>query len=632
MKLTTALPFALTLGLLAVPATAQQQLLPYLPEDTFMVMSVPDINASMVDFEQMPLAKIWREEEVKKFLADAQTQLQAKFDAMMKEAEEMHSKGAFPVDPKKLMSLRMRGMTFAITKMELKKGDNGPEPELGVMMHMDFGDSAEQWQSLAKMGMDLLEKNSPMKMKREESKVGDTQIITMTVPDAPNAGAMGLNVAMLKNGMLIGTLKDQVRSVLENMQADKKVLSASASYKSLAKHLSVEGAEMEMYMRPSALIDFVMQSADIAKEMSGGAEEVDVAMMKRVVDSMGLRSLQSMGMTCSYVDGKAQWHGYVVSPAPERKPLIEGVLGSSNKVLDQTFLKWVPKDAVHVGAGTLEPMAVYDGIMQAIKASGEEESKKAMAAMEAMEKQMGFSMRDDLCAALGETYAWWNLAITTNPTPPETAMVMKVKDDAKLLKVIRAIVEMTDGKLAIDESEKRGVKSYQLRVTEDPFAGMGMNIMESLTPTFAFKDGYMVAAFNASDIRRVFKMMDRKEDETTAAADIRGNKEFAAYAGQIPKDIQSLSFTDWKAQTESLYQVITSVLAIIPPNEDLPIDTTMLPDAATMTKHMFGALSYVKADAEGYSWTMTHPLGAEVVMPFVMGLVGGMVIPNVMRR
>lgn len=100
MKLTTALPFTLTLGLLAVPATAQQQLLPYLPEDTFMVMSVPDINASMVDFERMPLAKIWREEEVKKFLADAQTQLQAKFDAMMKEAEEMHSKGAFPVDPR----------------------------------------------------------------------------------------------------------------------------------------------------------------------------------------------------------------------------------------------------------------------------------------------------------------------------------------------------------------------------------------------------------------------------------------------------------------------------------------------------------------------------------------------------
>ena len=233
----------------------------------------------------------------------------------------------------------------------------------------------------------------------------------MTAPDAPRAGAMGLNVAMLKTGMLIGTLKDQVRTVIENMQADKKVLGASANYKNTAKHLAVEGAEMEMYMRPTALMDFIMQSADIAKEMSSGAEDVDVGTMKRVMDSMGLRSLQSMGMTCSYVDGKAMWNGYVVSPAPERKPMIEGILGSSNKVLDQTFLKWVPKDAVHVGAGTLEPMAVYEGIMQAIKASGEEESKKAMAAMEAMEKQMGFSLRDDLCAALGETYAWWNLAI-----------------------------------------------------------------------------------------------------------------------------------------------------------------------------------------------------------------------------
>ena len=71
------------------------------------------------------------------------------------------------------------------------------------------------------------------------------------------------------------------------------------------------------------------------------------------------------------------------------------------------------------------------------------------------------------------------------------------------------------------------------------------------------KDENGRVAFTMTDRLRVdpeyFQRMDRKDDEPKN--DIRGNKEFAAIAAQIPAGVSEVSFTDWKANFESLYQV-----------------------------------------------------------------------------
>ena len=57
--------------LLSLPATTQKRSIqPYLPESTAMVMSFPDINASLRELQQMPLAKMWGEDELQDFVAD----------------------------------------------------------------------------------------------------------------------------------------------------------------------------------------------------------------------------------------------------------------------------------------------------------------------------------------------------------------------------------------------------------------------------------------------------------------------------------------------------------------------------------------------------------------------------------
>src|SRR5690606_20320246 len=111
--------------------------------------------------------------------------------------------------------------------------------------------------------------------------------------------------------------------------------------------------------------------------------------------------------------------------------------------------------------------------------------------------------------------------------------------------------------------------------------------------------------------------MDREDDPS---GDIRSNEEFAPYLEQMPEGgLSSLSFTDWKAQFESLYQLATSVLAFVPIGDEIPFDLSLLPDSSTLTQHLFGAVAWSTWDETGFRTTSIGPFGPEVV-----ALVGGL--------
>jgi hypothetical protein len=587
--------------------------LPYLPEGTVLAISVPDLDASLNEFRAMPLAKMWREEEVQNFVRDAHEMVQLEFTKLIGKAKEMHAAGKLPVDPDQLLNLRVKGGAFAVTRLGIEMGDFGPMPNIGVVLHLDFGDSAPQWFALLETGLAMLEQTGVFE--RENLEVGKVKLMSFVPKDNPPGLAMGLNLAMVGNGLMIGTLRDDVRATVENMAKGTHVLAATTRYKNSVKHLAVEGAEAEVFMRPDPLLDFALQGLGIAVEHESDLSWLDVDGLGRAFEALGLRSIHSIAGVSSYKDGKAVSTSYMVAPAPDRK----GLLSGANKVLDTGFLKWVPKDAVNFSAATFESMSVYDAAVSALQAYDPKVAEQLMAVLAEKEKAMGFSVRDDLFGAIGDSLVTWSMPMASITTPPELAFLIKVNDEQKIVKVLKALTSMSDGMVDLDEAEKRGVKTFQFRINIDPMQGMGMNPLEALNPSFAFKNGYLVAGFSPSDIRRVFQRMERADDDPKG--DIRGNKEFAAFAASLPEGIQSLSFTDWKAEFEGYYQMISSLLAFVPQSEDIPFDMQMLPDASTLTKHMFGSLSWSKADGNGFASTTISPFGAEVPI-LLVALIG----------
>ncbi len=615
------LPALASIALLAVPAAAQGSILPYLPQKTVFVVSAPDLPMSMAEFAKMPVAKMWAEEEVQNFLADVKELVAKQFAKGMAQAKEMHAQGALPIDPEQLLNLRVNGVTFAVTQLEVTMGDFGPLPKIGVVLHLDFGESAPTWNSLIQMGLGMMEANAGDELVKKEAKIGDVQMLSFEANDARGI-EMGLHIAMVPGGVLIGTLADDVRGIVENMQKKTPVLTASEQYKAIAKHLTTDGAECEMFVRLDPLVEFGLSALRLGASLNEEMKVVDMDGVERAIQAMGLRNLGSSGSTYNYLDGKCVSRSHSAQSG--------GAATAAVKTIDMSFLKWVPKDAVGFSASTLNVASIYDTLLAGLQAYDPEFAKQAVGHLAEIEKQLGFNVHDDLFGSLGDHLITWSMPMGTISSAPEVAILMKVNNEDKLVKVLKSLAQLSNGLVEIEEGEKRGLKAYQIRINFDPTQGMGgMNPLDMFQPTFAFKAGYMVLGFSASDVKRVFQRMDREDDPK---GDIRSNKEFTAIASSLPSGIDSVSFTDCKAQFESYYQIATGLLAFVPMGEDVPIDMSLLPDSGTLTKHLFGSLSYSKTDGMGSESVSVGPFGPEMGLAVVAAVAGALATVGWMRR
>jgi len=600
MKLISTVSLA-AIALLAAPASAQG-ILPYLPKDTLLAMSAPDLSMSMAEFQQMPLAKMWAEEDVQTFFADMMAMGQEHIDEALKQAKEMHEAGALPIDPAELMKLRVNGGAFALTHMGLSETERGPQPKFGMVVHLDFGQSAQTWNMLVQMGLGMLGAQAGDEIVRTDSKIGDVPFITIK-PARDRGVEMGLNVAMVPNGILIGTLADDIKGIVENMNNKTPALSTSPGFAAATKTLDTQGAEMQFYMAPDPMVDFGMTGLRLAIE-EGGLDMVNMDGVERAMKAMGLRNLGTMAVASSYIDGKCVTKGYHAHANANGGT-------AANASVDTSFLKWVPKDAVSFSAGTMNVASLYDTLLKGLQAYDADFAQQMLGQLAQIEGQLGFTIRGDLFGSLGDHYISWSMPMGTISSAPEVAILVKVNNKEKLVGALKNLTALSNGMVELEEGEKRGVKSYQLVVNFDPSQGMGINPFDMIQPTFAFKDGYMVIGFSASDVKRVFKRMDRDDDPK---GDIRGNKEFMAVAGTIPEGVSSLSFTDWKANFESMYQLATGVLAFVPMPEDIPVDMSLLPDPETLTQHLFASVSYTKTDANGTETVDVSPFGPETIL------------------
>lgn len=599
--------------LLLAPLAAQGSILPYLPKHTIMAASLPDLPTSLTEFQSMPLAKMWAEPEVQAFVGDLVKMVRKEVDEALAQAREQHKQGSLPVDPDEVLKLRLDGATLAVTKLSVQPGDPQPKQEIGLLAHFHFGANAPSWLPLVRMGIDRLADAAADELERTEGTLDGAPMITLKLrPDSGNV-APDFHFVMLENGLLAGTLLDELRETLAAMKAKTTMLGATADFQAGYASLDTKGAELELFLRPSGLVEFALGALQAADAM-GSIEGLDTAGVVRAVDALGLRRLGALSLTQSYADGKAMNRGFIgantgdaTAPATTAAPA---------RKVDMSLLRWVPKDAASFASGTFDVAWLHNTIMKAIEAYGPDAARQFQEALAKSEKELGFSLRDDLLLACGDHYAMWGLPQASLNAPPESTLLVNVKDEARVLKAIKGIVAASNGLFELDEGEKRGIMVYQLSVNVEEIEGFGgMNPLEAYMPTFAFKNGYLVGGFSPSDIKRAFARMDRKEDEPKG--DIRGNKEFASIAASLPSDVTYFSYVDWKATFEGYYQMATGLLGFIPMGEDVPIDMAQIPDSATLTKHLFPSVAYGRAGANGTTTTSMGPIGPEV---YLLGL------------
>ncbi len=587
-----------------------------LPESTLMYMSFPNFSKSLEEFQSMPLAKMWAEDEVQDFFERAMTMGKDYWEQGMAQAREMHEQGQLPFDPDELVKARLESLSFAITSMELQmpEGAREPLPRFGFVMHADFGQTAPIWNQVLRTGLMMLQGQAGDEMETSVTEVGGASLTTMRPVGVPID--MGLNIAFVGNGVLIGSLENEVSGMLSALAGDSaNTLTASSAFAAVSQNVSFDGAEMEFFMRPAAMIDFGMNTLRMAAENAPDfPPELDVDGIERVVDALGLRGIQAIGSSSRYVGGKSVSDSFVVAPKAARQGFLANDAGGT---VDMGFLRWVPKDAVSFSAGRMDLEQIYSTLVGALNAYDENLAGMVLGQLAGMEEQLGLSLKDDLFGAFGRQYVTWSMPVAALGTTPEMGVIIEVKDQERILKTLQTAADLSEGALVLKKT-RRG--TYQLRIEADMGGDMGgFNPADMFVPNFTFENGYMVLGFTTSDVKRALGRLSREDDP---ADDIRTNSEFAPLLAQLPKDgVSSVSFTDWKASFESAYSIVASLSMLIPMDPSIPFEPELLPEQSTLTQHLSGGLTWSHEDANGFRSTSVGPFGPETIA-ILAGAVG----------
>ncbi len=617
---TCALHFSLTC-LIALPSLNAQrvQLKDALPAGSAAYLSFPDLDTSISELKNMPVGKMWQEGEVQDFFADGLKWLEDRWEEQVAEGNKLYEEGKLPVKPDDLMGLRVKSASLGLTSMSISmpEGAEQPLPDVGVYLHLDLGDSAKIWQQLVAIGLGQIQANADKQVEQLSSKVGDVEVITIKAVDSPVE--MSLNIAFIGESMLIGSREGETKTIIKNLISGEKGLSGSSSYMAVAEKLSLPGAEAESYFQPGAVLDFMVDIAGIVSSMpppsanspSAASEQAIRGMLQpeaieRAFQAMGLRAYESSGSSSTYTGGRSVSRSFCkINPQMRR-----GISAYSGSNLDLEFLRWVPKDAVAFTATTMNVGAYYDALVDGLKALNPEMGEMMLGMLGSFEQQLGVSVREDLFGSFGNRVITWSMPMSGITATPEMAILIEVKDKDRLLKALTVAESMSNGIIELDEIDRRGLKAHQLHVNP-PIDNnvMPMNPFDMFTPTFVFEGGYMVVGFTTGDVKRTLARMTREDDPK---GDIRSNEEFAPYLQQLPESgLSSVSFTDWKAQFEGMYQMGTSMLAFLPMTGEVPIDLALLPDAYSLTQHLSGSISWVKDSEDGQETMSISPWGPE---------------------
>jgi hypothetical protein len=69
---------------------------------------------------------------------------------------------------------------------------------------------------------------------------------------------------------------------------------------------------------------------------------------------------------------------------------------------------------------------------------------------------------------------------------------------------------------------------------------------------------------------------------------------------------------------------VVTVLSVSVSSSDLPFDLTLLPEAETLSQHLFSSLSWSTVGPNGFSSTSVSPLGPELAATAALGAVVGL--------
>jgi len=563
----------------AVPPAVGEPLLSeaMFPPDSLAVVILRDGNATQERWAGTALYAFLHDPETREMLAPLGRSVRRLYAA----ADQ-----AAPVPLSSLDALLTGEVGLAVSTVKTEKG---PEPVVQLLIRPKDVQRARE--AVAGFMQGLVQVGAA----RQMGKTADTTIYRFT-------GNMSLAVTF-KNGAGLLTLQEGTgvgahAAALARRGKPGGGLAGSPDYQA-ARRILPGDADVWVYV---GLDQWIRGNPEVAEPLKAGMMSVGMAGLKAVVAGI-----------------KIEGRGFRTRAFLELSPPEAG--RRKIHVITEEDLRKVPRDVVSFSMGRVSLTELYDRIMQLIMINASPRGRTPMQEIQAFERILGLSIRDDILAIPGDRY----LAFVPEPGSPAgegTAIFLSIEDKsaaaAKLERALNAISKAIQQAIG-----PRGNAFVRARKIE---RGQFIQIYPqsilpgAIAPTVTVMENWLCVGLSARNVLR------RTEHFLSHEGSILGRTDFTATLAKVPGNYTTISYTDVGRCFDNAIFIVQflSDLGIIALKGaaqsgelPLPLDIAQIwgmdpgryPNAKVFRKHLFGAVAVVVPKENGYLYESFSPVG-----------------------
>jgi hypothetical protein len=348
------------------------------------------------------------------------------------------------------------------------------------------------------------------------AKVESEEYKGVTVKKVPGDYEDQTYYAMVGDLLVVTNDRAEMKALIDRSKSDAagETLAASKDFERIIEGLKDKPGEFYYFANPQYAYDMQAGGAadmvrNILKQLSPDA--MGGASVKINPKDLYIYSCQPLG-----ADSTSPW---------------KKLLAKYPAAKDLAVLGYAPADGLVAAGGNLfDSDMLYDGMKKLVAALGQGQQMSLDDQLKQLEEPLGFSIKNDLLAALGnEIGVFVNSVSIQKQGMPEVdaAVVIKVRDKAKMEKVLAGIEKLVDQQLGSmaaamnPDADKKAPASQFKTETVGSDTVKYIQAMPGIAPGFVISGDYVVIGTNKDGIRKMLELKAGKGEGLLQSKDYK---------------------------------------------------------------------------------------------------------------
>ncbi len=544
----------------SLSANEEVNQLQYLPSDTLMCFTVENFSKLRQEYRQLPFAKAFQDEQMKKFLAKPKEKLLSLFREW-EEANEVSSKEYLGN-----LSAPSGQVVMALTGVQ---GTPPEMPQIDFVVIMEAKDD-NGWKEF----LEKLWENAPQEevVKLEEDFMGTTIVYVKPNPEGENTDLEELPISpcysFCQGSFIMSSNESTLKEVVARMheEIDAPSLLDSEIYQQTMLKCHLEDSDSIVFINFSAIMDTV-------REM---VPEESMGMVEMVTDWLGVNQLQALGQDIELLtdNGQSLSKGFVLMSG-EPKGLMEAIQISSSS---SPNFENVPADAGEYFLMHFDLGIFWREINVLVENLDPQGNMQFQAQVEQMEQQLECSISEDLIPSLGnrwEVYKDYKKPLSL--MSERSTISLSLNQPEKLREILDRAIAVFQAPFQIEEYMEVSVYSMM----------MGQNMPPEFqdAPAFAIHNNQLIFSSKKSGLQKLVRMLKNKKNS------LASKTRFKNLIKQVPGSKDFFHYVSLGDQFDYLAAVMGEVMGMMGQGGEIEewLDWSLFPSAKKLKKFLSSA-------------------------------------------